>query len=450
MGNEYLDFNEISKSKSEDLGATVRKSLYSNDASVNFITRMGIHLRDNDYYIKKYGSENNIYGDNYYDDGEKAFEYLMQEFIDFDSGKEKKENEKTKEDEKTEKTETVDDEKCEDDEFKKTVKTADCTKAEGMKKMLEAIENNLNEAITELNSKNDEGKKEKIAVKSSDIKELLSQFKILKETEWERPTKYLPEDDKNPYVKASRAIYRNQFFNAYERIVKEVLHKFSDNPQEKEKKIVKLISDTLRPTKVPESERHKTNTGEYAYNEMKAYAKISDKGYDEEYDTRVSTIEIKGDFTFKKNEDSNKILNRLIAVLFERANCKGILKTSFVDKIFSGEYEFDYQKNPIWGEKQNIMFGDAKINEVEEIFKGLTNDNPLEEAFGQFDELVFNKLKTSNSLDRMQTEDLIEAFVGDEIDCQRVLKFLCLKKLNKSDANYKKFFEKLNPEDSSN
>lgn len=465
MGNEYLDFNEISKSKSEDSGSTVRKSLYSNDASVNFITRMGIHLRDNDYYIKKYGSENNIYGDNYYDDGEKAFQYLMQEFIDFDSGKEKKENEKTKETEKTddetvddetvdydvldEKDEDdVDDEKCEDDEFKKTVKTADCTKAEGMEKMLEAIENNLNEAITELNSKNDEGKKEKIAVKSSDIKELLSQFKILKETEWERPTKYLPEDDKNPYVKASRAIYRNQFFNAYERIVKEVLHKFSDNPQEKEKKIVKLISDTLRPTKVPESERHKTNTGEYAYNEMKAYAKISDKGYDEEYDTSSSGgVKIEADFEFTHDEDSNTILHRLLSILLERAECKSGTLGGYVNKVFTGKYEFNYSTAPIW-DYQQVKFDEENIGKVEEAFEEVDEKTPIKEAYNAFYTAVYGKEGLSankkTSLGREKTKTLIETFVDTKVaHYHDVLKFLGLPTINKNDAKYKKLFKKL-------
>ena len=43
-----------------------------------------------------------------------------------------------------------------------------------------------------------------------------------------------------------------------------------------------------------------------------------------------------------------------------------------------------------------------------------------------------------------QTEDLIEAFVGEEVECQTVLKFLGLGKITK-DKTYKKLFEKLTP-----
>ena len=467
MGNEYLDFNEISKSKSEDFGASVRKSLYSNDDSVNFVTRMGIHLRGNDYYINKFSglfrddkSEfekededkiESIYGDDYYDDGEEVLEDLMDEFIDFDSGKEKKEDEKTKKAETTEdetEDDEEDDEECDEvlQDFKKTVKTADCTKTDGMEKLLESIESNLNYAVTILNSKNEEGKKDKIAVKSSDIKELIHQFKLLKETEWDRPTKYIPKDDKNPYYKASRAIYRTQFFDAYEQVVKEVLDKFPNNPQGKEAEIVKTLLLTLRPTKEPE--RHKTNTGEYAYNEIKAYAEISDKGYDEEYDTRSSGgVKIEADFEFTHDEDSNTILHRLLAILLERAECESGSLGSYVNKVFTGKYEFNYSTAPIW-DYQKAKFEEEKIGKVKEAFEGIDDKTPIKEAYKAFYTAVYGKEGLSankkTSLGREKTKTLIETFVDTKVaHYQDVLKFLGLPTINKNDAKYKKLFQKL-------
>ena len=202
---------------------------------------------------------------------------------------------------------------------------------------------------------------------------------------------------------------------------------------------------TLRPTKAPD--RDETNTGEYAYKELQAYATSAEKGYDQEYDTDYDTsegtIEIKGDFTFKKNEDSNKILYRLIAILLDRAKCAGTLKNTFVTDVFNGKYKFDCKEHPIW-KSQNAKFGGEKLGAVEKIFGNLKEENPLKKAFDQFNTLVFKTLESSNSLDRMQTEDLIEAFVGYDVECQTVLQFLGRGKIRK-DEKYKKLFEKLTP-----
>lgn len=481
MGNEYLDFNEISKSKSEDFGASVRKSLYSNDDSVNFVTRMGIHLRDNDYYIKKFSKDGakikSIYDDeDFYDDGEEVLEDLMKEFIDFDSEdkriteanktpdeikkevkakkKDKKETDKgkTRAEKKAEKVKKEDPDEVMED-FQETVETTDCTEVEGMEKILASIENNLNCAVRLLNSKNEDGKKEKITVKSSDIKGLIHQFKLLKETEWDRPTKYIPKNDNNPYYKASRAIYRTQFFDAYEQVVKEVLDKFPNNPQEKEAEIVEIILATLRPTKAPE--RHDTNTGEYAYNEIKAYAEISDKGYDEEYDrSSAGKIEISADFEFKQNEESNVILHRLLAVLLERVAVSlakdkrdGILE-NYVNDVLKGNYKFEYEKEPIWS-KEKANFNGKKIGAVEGVFTKFEGGTPIKEAYTAFDKAVYKEggLSTTSSLGRERTQSLIEAFVDKNVaHYQDVLTFLGSKEINRDDAKYKKLFNKLKSE----
>lgn len=447
MGVEYLSLDELSKEKlkSEDSRATVCKALFTDDNSVNFVTRIGISLRSNDYYINKFsglfkdtksksekedeGKIESIYDEDDYDDGEEALEDLMNEWIDFGSEDEIEEEEEKEEEE------------CDAvlQGFKDTVKNTKCTTAVGMEKILESIENNLNHAVTILNSKNDDGKKDKIKVKSSDIKGLLSQFKIIKATEWERPTKHIPKDTENAYVGAQRAIFRTKFFNAYEQVVKEFLDKFPDNPQGKEAEIVKILLLTLRPTKAPD--RDETNTGDYAYKELISYATTAEEGYDDEYDRSASKVKISADFEFKKDENSNKLLHRLLAVLFAHSTfCTGTL-AKHVNNIFNGSYKYDYGK-PIWIE-ENAGFGEP-FGEIKKKFE--KEKGPLKEAFGQFNSSILGTLYSSNSLGRVNTENLIYAFVEKgKVECQRVLEYLGSEEIKRDDVNYKKFFEKLNP-----
>ena len=514
MGIDYLSLDDLSKEnilKSENSRETFRTAYFTDDNSVNFVTKIGMHLRDNGYYIKKFSNilkdtksiipktvksksksksekeeesesndevfilddEETVDGEYYLED-EEAIDYFIEVFIDGDLETEKKEEKKEKkktedeineekqeyeyeeEEEKQEKEEKQEEEEEEDEEecdevvqdFKKTLTEHTCKTALGMDEILAAIERNLNHAITILNSKDEEGKKERIPVKTSDIKKLLSQFKIIKKTEWEHPTKHIPKKIEDPhvedYVEPQRAIFRTKFFDAYETAAKEVLRKFSDNPQGKEAEIAKTILVTIRP--LQSDEIHEANTGEYAYKELQTYATSAEKGYDQEYDTREGSIKIKGNFTFETNKDSNTILYRLIAVLLDHSRCTGPLE-NYVNDVFNGKL-FDYEEEPIWV-KEKANFGDKKLQEVETIFNGLKEDNPLKNAFCQFYKLVFEKLETSNSLDRTQTEDLIEAFVGEEVECQTVLKFLSSPKI-KRDDKYHTLFKKLNPKDSSN
>ena len=457
MGVEYLSLDELSKEKlkSEDSRATVCKALFTDDNSVNFVTRIGISLRSNDYYINKFsglfidtkskskkedeGKIESIYDEDDYDDGEEALEDLMNEWIDFGSEDEIEEEEKEKE-KKEEECDAV------LQGFKDTVKNTKCTTAVGMEKILKSIENNLNHAITILNSKNDDGKKDKIKVKSSDIKGLLSQFKIIKATEWERPTKHIPKDTENAYVGAQRAIFRTKFFNAYEQVVKEFLDKFPDNPQGKEAEIVKILLLTLRPTKAPD--RDETNTGDYAYKELISYATTAEEGYDEEYDTRSSGgVKIEADFEFTHDEDSNTILHRLLAILLERAECESGTLGSYVNKVFTGKYEFNYSTEPIW-DYQKAKFEEEKIGKVEEAFEGIDDKTPIKEAYKAFYTAVYGKEGLSankkTSLGREKTKTLIETFVDTKVaHYQDVLTFLGLPTINKNDAKYKKLFQKL-------
>lgn len=472
MGNEYLDFSELSKeamSKSEDSGASVRKALYSDDENMNFVTKIGMNLRDNDYYINKYGHDN-IETDNYYDDGEAIFENLMEELIEFDSSDEritetnkttdeikkelkakKKEADKgkTRAEKKADKAAKKDPDDVMED-FQDAVNNNDCTTKAGMEKILVSIENNLNCALGLIKNNN----KEKLNIKPSGIKELIHQFKLLKETEWDRPTKYIPKDDSNPYYKASRAIYRAQFFDAYENSVKDFLRKTPAEMEDIEEQIAKLISATLRPTVSPE--RHDSNTGKHAYHEIKAYAEISDKGYDDTYDERYgsSKIEISADFEFKQNEESNIILHRLLAVLLERVAVSlakdkrdGILE-NYVNDVLKGNYKFEYEKEPIW-RKEKANFNGKKIGAVESVFAKFEGETPIKEAYTAFDKAVYKEggLATTSSLGREKTKILIEAFVDKNVaHYQDVLTFLGSTEINRDDAKYKKLFEKLKSE----
>lgn len=440
------------------------------------------------------GIENDLDDDEDYEEDEtvdNATKYLINEFIDFRENVDKVEIQEAKENY----IKAMDD-------FQDTISSEKCTEDDGMNNILGSIEENLKSAVRLLEERALVEKLFKAPIKSSDVKDLIKRFNFLKLTEWENPVKYLPKT-KDPLVKAKKIIYRTQFFNAYEREVRTLLDKFEnfgtesvhrplnesyvktdnwkykiDNALRKVKtkslekihdvkrkieekiansetiekhtennndvtnQVASLLVATLRPS-VRRGNRLKENTGKHNYEEIVGLARIADKNYDEDRDSRWgstngSTLEL------AKDDTTNMLLHRLLAILL--AQCPGNgCENNYVKKILE-QNDYKFKDNYIWD--KDPIFGDKPREEVKNFLKGDSVPRHVIPAADAFNQIVFGEMLTSTKkkLDYTSVTRLIKPFTTHEV--YKVIDLLKLEKINfegNEKSKYEEIFDIVHP-----